>query len=358
MICDAPTLAREAARRGAHVTLLPTWGHGPLCPAPIRARVRELLRRHSVRLVHANMPSVLPAVVPVARTARIPVVAHLHIATTESERLHSLLHQTTAAIGVAEHVVADLRAEGMPTDRVRVIANAVDVERLAVGDASGLRGELGIPEEAFVAASVGSLIRRKGHDVTLRAVATARTTGADVRLLICGDGEEEDALRALAAELGITSSVYFLGLRRDVGAVLRDAADVYLSAARDEALPLNVLEAQWAGLPVIASDIPAHHEALLPGTTGVLVPGEQPAGFADALLALHADPALRDAYGATGQTLVAQRFSMPAYVGAFESLYGELLATPPAAHGWVRGSRWPRAYNQWLLRVARRRLRR
>jgi glycosyltransferase involved in cell wall biosynthesis len=66
-----------------------------------------------------------------------------------------------------------------------------------------LRASLGIPGEALLAVAIGSLIHRKGHDVTLRGVALARARGADVHLLLCGDGEAADTLRALAAELGV-----------------------------------------------------------------------------------------------------------------------------------------------------------
>lgn len=356
VLCDAPTLAREAERRGATAVLIDDWGSGPVCPTPVRRRTAALLREHGASLVHANMPGVLPAVVPAARGLRLPVVAHVHIPLTDTERLHSLIHQVDAAVGVAEHVVAGLRREGMAPGRVRVIPNAVDESRLAAGDATGLRAASGIPPDACVAASVGSLIHRKGHDVSVRAVAAARARGGDVRLLVCGDGEEAESLGSLAAGLGAADAVHFLGLRRDVGAVLRDATDVYVSAAREEALPLNVLEAQWAGLPVVCSDIPAHHEAMRPGETGVLVPGEDAPAFADAILALAAEPARRRALGAAGQALVAERFSMRHYVGSFASLYEELLARPAAAYGWLRGSRWPHVYTRWLVGAARRRL--
>ena len=356
VVCDAPTLAREAERLGATAVLVDRWDPGPVCPAPTRRRTEALLREHGAAIVHANMPEVLPAIIPAARALRLPVVAHIHIPMTPAERLHSLLHQADAVVGVAEHVVAALADEGMAPDRVRVIPNAVDEERLAAGEATGLRASLGIPDGACVAASIGSLIVRKGHDVSIRAVAAARTRGHDVRLLVCGDGEEAPALRALAVDVGAEGAVHFLGLRSDVGAVLRDAADVYVSAARQEALPLNVLEAQWAGLPAICSDIPAHHEAMRPGVTGVLVPGENPAAFADALTELAADPERRAEMGAAGRALVAERFTMTHYVGRFAALYDELLALPAAEYGWVHGTRWPRAYTAWAMAAARRRL--
>lgn len=357
VLCDAPTLAREAAARGATAVLVDDWGAGPVCPAPVRQQAAALLREHGASLVHANMPGVLPAVVPAARALRLPLVAHLHIPLTREARLHSLLHQADAAVGVAEHVVAGLRSEGMPRGSVRVIPNAVDEARLAAGDATGLRASLGIAPAACVAASVGSLIVRKGHDVSVRATAAARALGRDVHLLVCGDGEEAGSLRALAAELGVADAVHFLGLRADVGAVLRDAADVYVSAAREEALPLNVLEAQWAGLPVVCSDIPAHHEAMRPGVTGVLVPGEDAGAFAEAIVALDGDAERRRAMAAAGRALVAGRFSMRQYVGAFATLYDELLARPAAAYGWLRGARWARPYTAWLVGAAGRRLR-
>lgn len=356
VLCNTPTLAREAARRGAATVVVEDWGGGPVCAAPVRRRVTALLREHGASLVHANMAEVLPAVIPAARALRLPVVAHLHIPLSSDEFLHNLVHQADAVVGVAEHVVAELREEGMPPAQARVIPNAVDEERLGAGDATGLRAELGVAPGACVAASVGSLIRRKGHDVTIRAVAAARAGGRDVQLLVCGDGEEAGALRALADELGVRGAVHFLGLRRDVGAVLRDATEVYVSAAREEALPLNVLEAQWAGVPVVCSDIPAHHESMRAGVTGVLVPGEDAPAIAEAVLAFDADPARRRAAGAAGRALVAERFSMRQYVGAFAALYDELLARPASAYGWLRGARWPRAYTRWLARAAARRI--
>ena len=83
-----------------------------------------------------------------------------------------------------------------------------------------------------------------------------------------------------------------------------------------------------------------------------------PDTVADAVAALAAAPERRAALGAAGPVFVAERFSMAQYVGSFQALYDELIARPRAAYGWFRGSRWPRAYNAWLVGAAARRLRR
>ncbi len=357
VICTAPTLAREAERLGVPAHQVPSWETAMLAPTPVRQRMAQLLREHRVDLVHANMTTVVPSVLLAARAMRVPVVAHLHLPQNDEYwRLRELVHQTDMAVGVAEHVVRELREDGMPAERIRVIHNAVDATRLSAGDASGLRASLGIPREALVAVSIGSLIRRKGHDVTIRALAQVRARGHDVRLLVCGDGEEADSLRALAGELQVTEAVHFLGYRSDVGAVARDAADISVTSSREEALSLNVLEAQSLGLPLVASDIAGHREGMAPGESGVLVPAEDPSALADALAALAESPSYRARLGSAGKAFVAERFSMERYVGEFASLYEELLARPRSTYGWARAARWVPAYLDWAQGIVRRRL--
>lgn len=359
VICEQPTLAGRAAALGALVVQLDPADDWSVTRARearprIRAHVGNLLREHGVVLVHANATALIPVVLPIARALRLPVVAHFHLPVDdEYARLRELVHQADVCVGVSNFVLDPLRADGVAATRMRVIHNAVDVERMGRGNAAGLRAALGIPVHAVVAASVGSLIHRKAHDVTLRALQVARARGADVHLLVCGEGEEAATLRALAAELAVEPYVHFLGYRDDVGAVLRDA-DVCVAPSREEALPLNVLEAQWVGVPVIASDIPAHREALAPGRTGLLVARDDVEAFGETIAMLAADPARRAALGAAGPGLVAERFAMTEYVGQFEALYDELLARPRSAYGWARGAAWPPVYTRWATRVGRR----
>lgn len=328
LLTNARTLAAEVERRGVETVMVKHWSSGAFTNAFTHYRVTRLLRERQAALVHANMAVTLPLVMPAARRLGIPVVTHLHVPFSSlAPRHRALVRQSTITIGVARHVVAPLREEPTTSARVRVVDNAVNVERLAGGDASGLRASLGIGPDAFVAASVGSLIARKGQCTAIRAVAYGRAQGVDLHLLLCGDGPDEAALRALTASLGVERAVHFLGMRRDVGAIFRDAADVLVATAHEEAQPLSVLEAQWSGVPVVASDIVAHRDAMPPAAGGVLFPLDDARRLARELAGLARAPARRRDMAASARVFAHARYDMRRYVDAFASLYGDLLPT-------------------------------
>ncbi|NUO95116.1 MAG: glycosyltransferase family 4 protein [Gemmatimonadaceae bacterium] len=331
LLTNGRTLAAEVERRGVEAVLVKHWSGGAVTNLFTHQRVTRLLRERGASLVHANMAVTLPLVIPAARRLGIPVLTHLHMPFASLAARHgALVRQSTVTVGVADHVVAPLRDGTAGSGRVRVVENAVNVERLASGDARRLRASLGIRADAFVATSVGSLIARKGQSAAIRAVAHARAQGLDVHLLLCGDGPDEPALRALATALGADQAVHLLGMRRDVGAILRDATDVLVATAHEEAQPLSVLEAQWSGVPVLASDIVAHRDAMPPVSGGALFPLDDAEALARELRALAAAPARRREMAIAGQRFAHGRYDMRRYVAAFTALYEDLLA--PAAH--------------------------
>lgn len=346
VMTNGRTLAGEVERRGVEAVMVKHWSGGPLVNGHTRLRVTRLMRARGAALVHANMAVTLPLVIPAARRLGIPVLTHLHTPYASLRERHgALVRQSALAVGVAEHVVAPLRAGMFTPARVRVVDNAVNADRLAAGDARTLRAALGIAPSALVASVVGSLIGRKGQRTAVRAVAHARELGVDLHLLLCGDGEDEATLRTLASSLGVASAVHFLGMRRDVGAILRDATDVLVSSSHEEAQPLSVLEAQWLGVPVVASDIPAHREAMPGVADGALFPLGDAESLARRLAELADSPERRRAMAAEAHAYARARYDMRRYVRAFEALYGELLSgaararspigerlTPPA--GW------------------------
>jgi glycosyltransferase involved in cell wall biosynthesis len=327
VLTNGRTLAAEVERRDVEAVLIRHWSGGALTNLATHHRLARLLREREAALVHANMAVTLPLVIPTARRLGIPVLTHLHTPFDSlRERHRALVRDSTLAVGVAEHVVAPLRAGMFSPSRVRVVANAVNTERLAGGDATGLRASLGIAPDAMVAASVGSLIERKDQATAIRAVAIARAAGTHLHLLLCGDGADGAMLRDLAVGLGVAHAVHFLGMRSDVGAILRDASDLLVSSSREEAQPLSVLEAQWFGVPVVASDIVAHRQALPRASQGALFSLGDADALARVLVSLAAQPARRRAMSAAGLTFARTRYDMGRYVREFETLYGELLS--------------------------------
>jgi glycosyltransferase involved in cell wall biosynthesis len=251
--------------------------------------------------------------------------------------------------------------DGLPFQRATVIYNAVDPERLSAGDATRLRADLGVAENEMVLTAVGSLTRNKGFEVLLRALAQVRAAGSAespfrVRLLVVGDGPHHEELEALTRSLGLAPIVRFLGRRSDVGAILRDATDIALSASRQEALPLNVLEAGFFGLPMVLSDIPPHREVVQHGRTGIIVPAGDAPAFAAAVVDLLENPARRQRLGRAASQHIHSNFLIGRYVREFSELYGELLASPARRYGCFGGWVWPRAYTRWLTRAGQRRL--
>lgn len=365
VVCNSETLAGAAERLGARVHVAPRYGsdRGRLLPeVSLVNEGRRLLAAEDIRLIHANDFQPVKWLMPAARLAGIPIVLHVHLPTTEEERCYTWSHQVAHVVGVSRSALEGFLDDGLPVSRATVIFNAVDPERLSPGDSTALRSEIGlVPEDAVVLTAVGSLIPRKGFDVLLRAVAQLRAAGpaefaGRVRLLLVGDGPHREELERLAASLGLTDVVGFLGRRGDVGAILRDATDIALSAAHHEALPLNVLEAGYFGLPLVVSDIPPHRELVEDGRTGLLVADDQPARFADAIGRLIRDVAMRKRLGDAARQHVHANFLIDRYVREFSELYEGLLAARAGTYGPLGGWVWPEAYTRWVRRAASRRL--
>ncbi|MEO6525282.1 MAG: glycosyltransferase family 4 protein [Gemmatimonadaceae bacterium] len=326
VVANGRALLRESERLGVRAVRVAHWGGGRILNAPWRHVMRGILRAHQPALIHANMAVALPLIIPASRKLAIPVVTHLHLSYDSlGPRHQALVRASDVIVGVAEHVVATLRADPETAARVRVIRNAVNVERLGHCGSADVRSELGIPRGAFVATSVGSLIDRKAHAVTIRAIGIARQRGLDVHLLLCGDGERESELRTLTETLGLGGSIHFMGVRRDVGAILERGSDVLVTSACEEALPLSMLEAQWLGVPVIASDIAAHKEMSRGVEWGLLAPCGDADTLAEALAVLARDPSRRAALGVAARLHARECYSMDRYVAEFDALYRELL---------------------------------
>ena len=250
---------------GAHVI------HCPLRPNPERYALRlwRLLRSGCYDVVHSHVHHFSGIVLTVARAQGIPVrVAHSHSDTRSVQRRARLARRAyfkcmrmaihlnaTAGIGASSEAAQALFGEAWRTDqRYSVMHCGIDLapfsERFRP---ESVRESLGIPVGAIVLGHVGSFVRAKNHEFLLRIAAAAMTQEPRCRLLLVGDGPLRKQAMAESERLGIADRVSFAGVRGDVARLLA-ATDVFVFPSLHEGLPLSMVEAQAAGVPVVASD--------------------------------------------------------------------------------------------------------
>ncbi len=233
-----------------------------------------------------------------------------------------------AVAAISEGVRRELLAAGVAAERIRVIPSGVETPTGLPGEAGrrAARARFGVGDDRVAIGIVAALERRKAHDVLFRAIATARARPRLV-CIVCGDGSERGNLERLAGELGIAADVRFLGEQRQVADVLA-ALDVFALPSRAEGLGVAILEAMAMALPVVASRIGGIPEAVLDGTTGILVPAGDPGALSAALDRLAADGDERRRMGDRGRERVAAEFSLARTAERYEELYGEIQRLP------------------------------
>ena len=303
-----------------------------LSPATFLRAVR-LVRERGIRLVHSHGKGAGVYARLLARTQGIHAVHTFHgihferygalgrAAYLTLER--RLARWTDVVINVSRAQEAEGLALGLFSRRQsRVVPNGVDVAglRAAALSRAEARAVLGADAGAPLIGCAARFDEVKRLDLLLEAAAAAGEPAPWVALI--GRGDEEPRLRALAARLGLGRRVIFAG-ETPAAARLFPAFDLYCAPSRKEGMPLAVLEAMALGVPVLASDIPAHREALGEASTG-LIPLTS-ADFAKAVASMLADPTARAALAAEQLTRARSEFDARDMLNAVERIYRQVL---------------------------------
>lgn len=291
-----------------------------------------------------KLPFLLPAL---TRRPVLPVVHHLFGATIFYqlnpaaaayawlyERLIPRCYRGLRVVTVSPSTTRDLQRRGLAARAFDVVYNGVDPERFR------LDGGPAPPREPLLV-YVGRLRRYKQIDIALRAFALARRRVPGARLALVGRGDDQERLERLARRLGIADAVAFTGFVPEAEKVRwlhRAAALVYPSPR--EGWGISTLEAAACGTPVVASDSDGLRDAVRHGETGFLVPHRDAAAWADRMVALLTDAALRDRLGAAGREW-ARRFTWDGQAarmqGIIEELAGTWAGAVPAGHPGAAG---------------------
>ncbi len=328
-----------AHRQGVHAVLLPQLGRAP---HPLRDlvslwRLWRLMRRVRPDIVHTHTAKAGFVGRMAARLAGVPVVVHTfhgHVfegyfgraATGLFLQLERLAARgSTCIVTLSERLRCELTEvhHVARPEKVEVIPLGLDLRHLAVSPRrqGDFRRSLDIPQDVPLVGIVGRLVPIKRHELLIVAAGGVREAFPDARFAVIGDGELRSNLEARAAAIGLEHAFHFAGWRSDLEAVYSDL-DLCVLCSRNEGTPVSVIEALTAGCPVVATDVGGVADILGQETWGRLVPPEDPAALAEAIVAILRDPP--DVGSA--RRIMPARYGVGRLLDDLDALYRRLLA--------------------------------
>ena len=230
-----------------------------------------------------------------------------------------------ALIAVSDDVARTIDTELRPAaGRLVTIPNGVEVERYAIAPDRAARRQIGVPAGAPMFICVAKMLEQKGHRYLVDALAATDDDREPMHVALLGDGPLRDEIEGRADAAGVADRLHFLGTRSDVPRLLR-VADAFILPSLWEGLPMALLEAMAAGLPVIATSVSGTRQVVEDGRTGILVSPGDSAALASAMGRLAGDPRLRARLGGAGRDHVRAEFSVDRQAERYLDLYRACL---------------------------------
>ena len=284
-------------------------------------KLARQLRSHAPGLAHLSSAFVHGLLCRPVCSAGLRRVVHVQIEDTVPHWAWAFREPPDAVIACARFLVPGIR-EALPEsvrDRmpIRVIPNAIDPTRFTPGDSRVAKEQLGFRTDRPLLLMLANLAPHKGQQTTISAVALLRDGGINVECRLAGTerGGELSHTRELEKQirdLGVADRIQLLGHRTDTPALLR-AADLFLLPSTNEGLPISILEAQAAGVPVLAAPTAGVPEVVIDGETGFLIPANDAAGYADAVARLLESPQHRKRITDNAREQILRVYTWEAY---------------------------------------------
>ena len=327
-IHEAGPIGEEIRRTGVPFTVL---GLTPGLSRPLDViRLRDALASLAPTIVHTFLLTGSLYGRFAAMMSGVPIVIGTEVNIYENKkplhaRMERWLMKGTDAVVASAGSVKDYYVNQVHADpaAIEVIYNAVDWAQLQTTmSRDEFRKSAGVPVDVPAAAIIARLTEQKAHRVLFDSITHPELS--KLHLIVVGDGELRDDLRSRAASLGIAGRVHFLGARRDLGNILA-ASDIFTMPSFWEGLPLSMVLAMGAGLPVVASRVAGIPEVVTDRISGLLIDAGNSEQLSRALIALVQDPVLRSRLGAAASEFVRPRFGVDGYVASITALYDRLL---------------------------------
>jgi glycosyltransferase involved in cell wall biosynthesis len=332
---DLGTLGEELKREGFQVHVL---GRGEGLDLKCARRLANLLQHEQIDLVHAHQYTPFFYALASGLFRRRPCVLF-----TEHGRWHPdyprrkrivfnrlMLRKHDRVVGVGQAVCRALvDNEGIPARRVELVYNGVDLARFASGTSDRsqreqVRAEIGCGADDLVIMQVARLDHLKDHATAIRTVERISKVRPEVRLVLVGEGPEQAKIEAEIHSRRLEPFVRLLGLRTDVARLL-PAADMFLLTSISEGIPLTLIEAMAARLPIVATSVGGVPEVIEHGVTGMLAPAGDDERLAAAAVELLDDAQRRGEIIERASERAGRLFSEQAMNAAYDQMYRQML---------------------------------
>lgn len=325
---------------GLNWEIIPGWtdADGVEHPWAFPTRALDILKKHKPDVAVVHFGNELPAVVTVL-LSRLSGLGRLKWVWIQDQqvcdpsplarvvsRLRFLSRVFDRMVAVYEGGRVSMLRRGILPGKISVIYNSV-ADHAPPGLTRTIRDELGIPADSTVFFSASSLIQRKRIDFLVNALFRARQdTGADLRLVVAGDGSERTRLAEKCREKSLEGKVYFPGLRNDVRNIMCEA-DIYVHASIAETCTYAVTEAMCAGRPVVMTDAGAAREQVEDGVTGFVVGRDDMDSFVVRVRELIESPEKRDKMGKAGRERWSRMFRLEDAARKYVEMYRKMAGS-------------------------------
>jgi len=260
-------------------------------------RLVRIVRQGDYRILHAHTPRTLLIAALASLITGVPLVYHVHSPTSRDSthegrnRLNALvewlgMRAASALIAVSGSLADHVRGLGFSKRKVSVVRNGVPAPSRVPGAGSARPQPPCVAKEEWTLGTVALFRPRKGMEVLLEALATLRAQGLPVRLRAVGGFETpeyEREVKSLVEKLGLVDAVEWTGFTEHVDRELAEMDLFVLPSLFGEGLPMVVLEAMAAGVPVVATRVEGVPEAIRDGADGLLAEPGDPGSLAQAI---------------------------------------------------------------------------
>ena len=205
------------------------------------------------------------------------------------------------------------------------IANGAPLRsKKILNDEKITKHSLGLQDDYVCLGIVARLSKPKDHAILVKSIKALSRNYPNIHLLIIGDGPLKGDIEALIENLDASAQITLLGERQDIPDIL-NILDIFVLTSSSEGIPMTILEAMAAKLPVVATNVGGIPQIVIDGKTGFLVTNKQQKELSDALERLIVDPNLRAKFGRNGRTLLEKNYSIKQTMEKYEVIYTHLI---------------------------------